>query len=181
MSLCNHYEHFKGAVREELNARAAIDGVPPIPGWDGDVHRFFEKWLKEGAMFQHIVSFWRHRGDGNVKFVHYNDLRADLAREMRKVAAFLGIDVSESKWPDVVERCTFESMRARGDEIGSFWNFEGGAQNFLFKGTNGRWRDVLRADELAAYAGRTMELLTAGAAAWLEDGRAAQSTRPSPK
>jgi hypothetical protein len=37
MSLCNHYEHFKGTVREELNARAAIDGIPPMPGWDGDV------------------------------------------------------------------------------------------------------------------------------------------------
>ena len=48
-----------------------------------------------------------------------------------------------SKWPATVERCTFGAMRARGDEIGSCWNIEGGAQSFLFKGTNGRWRDVL--------------------------------------
>jgi aryl sulfotransferase len=108
-----------------------------------------------------------------VAFVHYSDLKVDLAGEMQRVAAFLGIEVPESKWPAVVERCTLESMRARGDEIGSFWNFEGGAQSFLFKGTNGRWRDVLRVDELAAYALRTAELLPANAAAWLEGGRAA--------
>ena len=70
-------------------------------------------------------------------------------------------------------------MRARGDEIGSFWNFEGGAQSFLFKGTNGRWRDVLRADELAAYACRTAELLPADAAIWLEGGRAARGDNES--
>jgi aryl sulfotransferase len=173
MSLCNHYEHFKGTVREELNSRAATDGIPPMPGWNGDEHRFFETWLKEAAMLQHIASFWRHQSDGNVAFVHYNDLKADLAGEMRRVAAFLGIEVRAPKWAALVERCTFERMRGRGDEIGSFWNFEGGAQSFLFKGTNGRWRDVLRADEFAAYSCRSAELLSADAAAWLEGGRAA--------
>jgi aryl sulfotransferase len=173
MSLCNHFEHFKGTVRQELNARAAADGVPPMPLWDGDVHRFFGTWLKEAAMFQHIASFWRHQGSNNLAFVHYNDLKADLAGEMRRLAAFLGIEVPASNWSATVERCTFESMRARDDEIGSFWNFEGGAQSFLFKGTNGRWRDVLRADELAAYTSRSAELLPADAAAWLEGGRAA--------
>jgi len=58
-------------------------------------------------------------------------------------------------------------------EIDSSWNFEGEAQSFLFKGTNGRWRDLLRPDELAAYACRTAELMPADAAAWLEGGRAA--------
>jgi aryl sulfotransferase len=173
MSFCNHRAHFKGAVREQLNARAATDGIPPMPEWDGDIHQFFSRWLEEAELLRHIASFWRRRGEGNVAFVHYNDLRADLAGEMRRVAAFLRIELPASKWAAVVERCTFESMRTRGDEIGSFWNFEGGAQSFLFKGTNGRWRDVLAADELAAYASRILELLPADAAAWLEGGREA--------
>ena len=29
--------------------------------------------------------------------------------------------------------------------------FEGGIKGFIFKGTNGRWRDVLTDDEVAAY------------------------------
>jgi aryl sulfotransferase len=144
-----------------------------MPEWDGDIHRFFRRWLEEAEVVRHIGTFWNHRSDRNVAFVHYNDLRADLAGEMRRLAAFLAIEVPASKWTAVVERCTFESMRARGDAIGSFWNFEGGAQSFLFKGTNGRWRDVLGADELAAYARRTLELLPPDAAAWLERGRAA--------
>ena len=60
-------------------------------------------------------------------------------------------------------------LRAEDLEIA----FQGGAKSFLFKGTNGRWRDVLTPDELAAYAKRVAELLPPDAAAWVERGRAA--------
>jgi aryl sulfotransferase len=79
--------------------------------------------------------------------------------------------VPAAKWPAVVERCTFESMKARGEQIGSFWNFAGGVQSFLFKGTNGRWRDVLTAAELEAYRKRVADFLPQDAAHWLEQGR----------
>lgn len=35
---------------------------------------------------------------------------------------------------------------------GVFW--DGGAETFIHKGTNGRWRDVLSAEECAAYDAR---------------------------
>jgi len=177
MSMCNHIERFKNELRESLNARAAADGVPLMPGWDGDIHGFFAGWLADGLMFQHIASFWERRNDPRLLFVHYNDLKADLAAEMRRIAGFLEIAVSEATWPAVVERCTFEAMRARSAEIGMFdMAFEGGAESFLFKGTNGRWRDVLTAAELEAYAKRVSETLPPDAAAWLERGRNAKSS-----
>jgi len=80
----------------------------------------------------------------------------------------------------VVERCTFESMQARGADIGPFERFfEGGAKSFLFKGTNGRWRDVLTPDELASYAKHVAEVLPPGAGIWLERGRHAVDPRSS--
>ena len=171
MSLCHHYEVFKNDVRESLNERAAADGVPPMPGWTGDVHGFFRRWLQDATLLQHVATFWELRNHSNLLFVHFSDLKRDLAGEMRRIAAFLDLDVPEARWPAVVERCTFEAMRARADEIGSFWNFEGGASSFLFKGTSGRWRDVLTDAELEAYAQRTSEVLPADAAAWLAQGR----------
>jgi aryl sulfotransferase len=174
MSMCNHIERFKDEVREELNVRALADGVPPMPAWDGDVHGFFRYWLEDGLHFQHLASFWERRDDPRLLLVHFNDLKADLAGEMRRIADFLGIAVPEAAWPAVVERCTFESMRSRGAEIGPFdLVFEGGASGFLFKGTNGRWRDVLTRDELAAYARRAAEFLPPEGSAWLEGGRRA--------
>jgi aryl sulfotransferase len=173
MSFCHHREVFSETARSKLNVRALADGVPPMPPWDGDVHGFFKIWLMMGDVFNHVASFWKLRGDPNLLFVHYNDLKADLGGEMRRIAEFLDIDVPAEKWPAAVERCTFEAMKANGERVGTFWNFEGGSQSFLFKGTNGRWRDVLTPAELDAYEKRVAELLPPEAAAWLERGRRA--------
>jgi aryl sulfotransferase len=172
MSMCNHLERFRTDVREDLNARIEGEDVVPMPAWTGDVHGFFSVWLPALGMLEHVAGFWQRRGVPNLLLVHYNDLLADLGGEMRRVAEFLGIEVPPARWPAVVERCTFESMRGRGGEIGEFERlFEGGAESFLFQGRNGRWRDVLTPEELEAYARRVAELLPPAGAAWLENGR----------
>jgi len=171
MSMCNHRQVMKAEMVGALNERAVADGVPPMPPWDGDVNAFFAHWIADGSVLAHVTTFWERRRQSNLLLVHYNDLKTDLAGEMRRIARFLGIAVPDAKWPAVVERCTFEAMRARGEEIGNFALFEGGAKSFLFKGTNGRWRDVLSSDELETYAKRASELMPADAAAWLESGR----------
>lgn len=178
MSMCNHLERFKDDVREGLNAKAASDGVPPLPPWDGDIHGFFQVWLGMLGMLEHVATFWERRRDPNVLLVHFNDLKADLAGEMRRVADFLDVQVPEAQWPAVVERCTFESMRERGPEIAPFEKlFEGGAKGFIFKGTNGRWKDVLTAEELETYADRVAQVMGPDAARWLEQGRRAVDPR----
>ncbi len=172
MSLCNHLEHFRDDVRAFLNSQAP-EGVHQFPPWDGDVHAFFQNWLADDAVFfHHVASFWARRQRPNLLLVHYNDLKADLAGEMRRIADFIGAEVPEAAWPAVVERCTFEAMRESGERLGEIDAiFEGGVKSFVFKGTNGRWRDVLTADELAAYAGRVAEALPPDCAAWLEHTR----------
>jgi aryl sulfotransferase len=173
MSFCHHREVFREDLRNSLNRRALEDGVPPMPKWDGDVHGFFASWLNDNWMMGHVATFWALRDRPNVLLVHYNDLKRDLSAEMQRIAGFLGISIPEAKWPAVVERCTFEAMKARGPEIGSFEPFEGGSQSFLFKGTNGRWRDVLTPQELETYRKRVAEFLPDEAARWLESGRTA--------
>jgi aryl sulfotransferase len=169
MSFLNHMRNMRPELLMALAASATNDGIdldrpPPVD----DVHKFFAYWLDERPMwFEHVASYWPHRREPNVLFVHYNDMKADLEAEMRGVARFLGIEVDERRWPDLVERCTFASMKHRSHEIGDFDSkFIGGADTFLYKATNGRWRDVLTADELAAFARRCQELLPADAITW---------------
>lgn len=52
---------------------------------------------------------------------------------------------------------------------GALW--EGGAETFIHRGTNGRWRDVLTADDCARYEAMARERLGADCAAWLATGR----------
>lgn len=171
MSYCNHLEKFRSEVRDDLNRAAALEGLPLMPEWDGDVHSLFRGWLATNPFLHHVETFWELRDRPNVLLVHFADLKSDLEGEMRRVAAFLELDISEALWPSVVDRCTFEAMRGRASEIGSFERrFDGGAESFFFKGTNGRWHDVLTPDELDAYEERARTVLSADAFAWLQRG-----------
>jgi aryl sulfotransferase len=171
MSMLNHVRSMRPEVVQHLTRTAKAEGIelagapPPIE----DVHAFYASWLESGVWFDHLASFWSHRDETNVLFVHYDDLKADLEAQMRRIAEFLDIEVAATEWPKLVDRCTFESMKARADEIGGFESFVGGAESFLYKGTNGRWRDVLTPDELSAFAKVSAERLPPDAAAWIND------------
>ncbi len=181
MSYLNHQRNMRPDVKAELIESAAAEGIDvtgPPPPLD-DVHEYFSWWLNDSPLswFDHVASYWQHRGEANVLFVHYNDMQADLDTQMRRVAEFLGIAIDEGSWPNVVERCTFYAMKQRSDQIADFdARFVGGADTFLYKGTNGRWRDVLTADECAAFERRASELLPPDAISWTTNGDAALAT-----
>lgn len=170
MSFVNHMANTRPDVVGELVGSAIADGIellsPPPP--TDDIHAFFAWWLEEAFMFDFFATFWVHRGEPNVLFAHYNDMKADLDGQMRRVAAFLEIPIDDSLWPGQVERCTFAWMKAHPDQIAPFdEHFIGGSDTFLYKATNDRWRDVLSADELAAYERRAAEFLPPDALQWL--------------
>ena len=168
MSFTNHIERMKGL--DDLKAKAKEAGLPELQDYDGDIHAFFDRWLSDDDHFFHIIAtYWERREQSNLLFVHYNDLKANLSAEMRRIADFLDIEVPASLWEKVVGRCTFESMRENDDMLGPLdVMFEGGTKGFIFKGTNGRWRDVLTSDELARYQKRASECLPPEAIEWLE-------------
>jgi len=170
MSLVNHMDRM--IFTEAMNEQAIKDGIPPMPEVAGDVHQFFNRWLEEGEQFFELVnSYWERKDQENLLLVHFNDLKRDLNSEMRRIADFLGIEIPETAWPDVVARCTFDNMRENEAMMGDMSvGFEGGNRGFLFKGTNGRWRDVLTADEINRYEARIKSALPAEAVKWVAEG-----------
>jgi len=179
MSFLNHMRNLRPELFPDLIASAVEEGIdlgaggPPPPV--DDIHAFFSWCVDDNPQwFEHIASFWPHRDEPNVLFVHYNDMQTDLDRQMRRVAAFLEIDVDEQQWPNQVERCTFAAMKQRSAEIADFDAlFVGGADTFLYKATNGRWHDVLTADEVDRFELRARQLLPPDAIGWATAGEAA--------
>ncbi len=179
VSYANHMAHMRAALFGRLNTQAMAQGIDPVMEFRGDIHEFFDRWIADAPPMRHVAAWWDLRGEPNVLFVHYNDPKADLDREMRRVAAFPNIGIPAARWPVVVDGCTFESMRADADKVGNFERaFEGGAKSFLFKGVNGRWREVLTEGELRRYRHRVEELLAPEAARWLEHGSLLAGSRP---
>ena len=179
VSFVNHRKNLRDDLIERLNTDAMAQGINPVVKFRGDLHGFFERWITDAPPLRYLASWWDLRSEPNVLLVHYNDLLADLDGEMRHVAGFLDIDIPPALWPGVVERCTFGRMREDAERIGDFQRiFEGGAEAFLFKGANGRWRGVLTEDELQRYQDRVEEVLAPEAAHWLEHGSLVTGCRP---
>ncbi|HUO04239.1 MAG TPA: sulfotransferase domain-containing protein [Candidatus Binataceae bacterium] len=182
MSLWNHHKNYTDRT---LALLAGIPGrVGDLPPQYGDIHDMWRDWMTKASFrwendgypywshLYHAQSYWDFRGLPNLLLVHFNDLLADLEPQMRRVAAFLGVKVEEATWPRLVRNCTFEEMKTKGanyaPSMGIPW--KGGAQTFFNKGTNGRWREVLTAEELAQYESAASRALTPDCRKWLENG-----------
>jgi hypothetical protein len=174
-----------GAFLEARERAAAIDGIelgplhPPPPRPDGERDRFW-RWVDDQTpstqsgsslrfTVEHLQTFRDAANDLDVVYLHYDDLKADLEGQMRELAAHLGIEVDEDRWPRLVQAATFESMRSRADTT-----VPGGGQEhwidpaaFFRRGTSGQWRDVLDAADLARYAARMRALASDDLVEWL--------------
>jgi aryl sulfotransferase len=190
MSWANHWAAFSDFAYELLNSGPDFVGEP-LARCPSDIHRMFDDWIHRASFpweqdgyptwshFYHAQSFWKFRHLPNIHFLHYSDLKEDLVEEMRRLAEFLAIPVEEANWPTIAEAASFDTMKRDAVAAGVLADiFDGGANRFFFKGTNGRWKDVLTPHELAEYDKAVARSLTPDCAAWLERGRVALDPPP---
>jgi aryl sulfotransferase len=175
-SFYNHHANANQLWYDALNDTPGRVG-PPIERPDPDIRRYFRRWLEEDgyplwSYWENIRSWWEARQTPNIMLVHFNDLKADLEGEMRRIADFLGCDIDEQRWPTIVDHCSFAYMKRNAADVAPLGGaiFEGGAGVFINKGVNGRWRDVLTAADIADYERKAREELGEICAAWLASG-----------
>ena len=186
LSMDHHIDNMDfGAFLIAREQAAAIDGIelgplrPRQPRPDGERDRFWQ-WVDDetpstqvGSSLrrtaEHLQTFWDAADDLDVVYLHYDDLQADLEGQMRQLAARLGIDVDEHRWPRLVQAATFESMRSRADTTVP----AGGPDHwidpaaFFSRGTSGQWRDLLDDADLARYAARVRPLAADDLVEWV--------------
>jgi aryl sulfotransferase len=119
------------------------------------------------------ATYWQERHRANLLFVHYNDLKEDLAGEMQRIADFLDIPIPETLMPSLVDAARFETMKKDGDALFPKLQkvFDRGADRFINKGRSGRWREYLNGEDVARYKAIVERACTPGLARWLEGGR----------
>jgi aryl sulfotransferase len=184
MSFLNHFNSFVPQAWENLDAVGMADETigRPSPRPPKTAREFFHYWIAkdEGdtammsdTFFDIERSFWAERARPNLLLVHYNDLKADLSGEMKRIAAFLDIKTPDDLWPKLVEAATFDAMKRQGDVLlaGVERAFRGGHETFLNKGTNNRWRGEVAEEDLELYRKRVERELSPGLSRWLEGGR----------
>lgn len=172
----NHHARANAEWYQALNETPGRVG-PPIERPGDSVREYFLEWLdRDGHPFwpfwENVRSWWAIRSLPNVMLLHYADLKQDLDRQIRRIADFLDIDLPAERLPEISRRCTFDYMKQNAAACvplgGVFW--DGGATTFLHKGTNGRWRDELTAEDVARYEATAREQLGEDCARWLAFG-----------
>lgn len=175
-SMYNHHATANDMWYEALNDTPGRVG-PPIGLPPDSVEEYYHDWLdKDGhpwwPFWENVRSWWAIKDLPNVCFVHFSSLKSDMPGEIRRIAEFIGTPIDESKWEAILLHCSFDYMKANATKSvplgGAFW--DGGAQTFIHKGVNGRWRDVLSAEESEKYEQRATQELGSECAHWLATG-----------
>jgi len=190
-SFHNHFLNFTPMATNSIAAIDKADGgsgeFPPPPE---NPRAFFLSWMANETpdgvptadkFFDLEQTYWQERKRENLLMVHFSDLKADLSGEMKRIAAFLGIETPASLWPELVEAATFDRMKNEGAALlpNIEMGVKGGHQTFLNKGTNGSWKGVLTADDVKAYRECAARELSPGLDSWLENGRLGGDPRAS--
>jgi aryl sulfotransferase len=181
MSFLNHYSNLRDATLDRMNETPGRVGPPLLP-CPADLHEVWRNWITRGwfewesegypywGNLHHTQTWWNYRQLANILFVHYNDLLADLPGEIKRIAGFVGIPLTDTVIAEIVPDVSLEALRRMAESHGAYTGMKGGPQSFFFKGSNGRWKDVLTEEELAMYEDTASKVLTPDCRAWLEQG-----------
>jgi aryl sulfotransferase len=176
-SFYNHHVNANDTWYALLNDTPGRVG-PPIERPPADIRQYWRDWMtRDGFPFwsfwENVRTWYAIRTLPNVMLVHFANLKRDMPGQMRRIASFLDIPVDESKWPTILEYCSFDWMKAHATRSvplgGAFW--DAGAQVFINKGVDGRWSDVLTPEENREYEERAVRELGADCARWLVTGQ----------
>ena len=175
-SMYNHHVNANEAWYQALNETPGRVG-PPIDRPPASIRTYFVEWMeKDGHPFwpfwENVRSWWRIRDLPNLMLLHFSQLKADLPGQIRRIASFLDIPIDKRRWPAILDHCSFDYMKANAGKTvplgGAFW--DGGAQTFIHKGINGRWRDVLSDADCRWYEETARRELGEQCAHWLATG-----------
>lgn len=86
-----------------------------IEGYRGNFDDFCKLFLSGkitfGPFWHNVLSFWNRRHDENLLFLKYEDMRRDLDSVIRRVAAFIGKELTEEQIERLKGHLSFESMK----------------------------------------------------------------------
>lgn len=178
--------HGKNQNIPHLMSLLVAQGItpPPPPELPDDVNERFRLWLTKPAfpweedgypywsVFAHTKTFWEFRHLNNIHLLHYADLKADLAGQMKRIAKLLEIEIEDALWPSLIKAASFDSMKENADNVAPDTTHQAWQSNaaFFHKGVNEQWREVLDERSIELYETVLAERAPGELGRWMEQG-----------
>lgn len=107
------------------------------------VDMFLRDEVSYAPFAKHVLEFWERRNEDRVLFLQYEDLQKDLAKEIRRIATFLGKSLSETQIEQIADHCSFRQMSINSRVKMTSWidpaMFNTDATPFMRRGKVGDW------------------------------------------
>jgi aryl sulfotransferase len=175
VSMYHHVDNIDRVRLSELLGEDVTrsDAPPPVSEWlaNWTVQELDVMDPRESLdkLMWHLRDAWERRGDPNVLLVHYSDLKADLAGQVRLLADRLRIDVADDLWDDLVAAATFDSMRSRADDLApDALGILADRRAFFRRGGGGAGAELLGQETLDRYHERLATMGPADLVTWLD-------------
>lgn len=177
-SFHNYLYNFNAATVEKINqlhqAFSGNDEKMLIPA---DSAEFFDLFLNTAGglglceVLKLTQSWWNHKALPNVLLVHYSKLTTDFDNEVKRLAAFIGVDVASLNIEKIKQNCSFSFMKENADK---FVPFNGDhmtdAKAFFHQGPERDSSKQLRAEQISEFDTLAAAQMQPDCANWLETG-----------
>ena len=116
-------------------------------GFVGNFAEYFDAFMADlvpyGSYFEYAKEAWEKRHHPNVCMLFFEEMKKDMASNLRKVATFLGKSFTDEQIEKSVGFLSFKEMKERGghEEIHNLVRKEGNQGNIMRKGEVGDWKN----------------------------------------
>ncbi|XP_030623300.1 sulfotransferase family 1, cytosolic sulfotransferase 5 [Chanos chanos] len=132
-----------------------MDLTQPEPGsWSEYLEKFMKGQLAWGSWYDHVKGYWRERENKAILYLFFEDMKEDPAREVRRIAEFLGQQLPESTISGIAQNTTFTAMRK--NPMANYSSipdtiFDRKVSDFMRKGEVGDWRNHFSPEQNAVF------------------------------
>ena len=119
--------------------------------WEAFLQYYINGEVPSGNWFDHVLSFWAHKDDGNILFLKYEDMKKDLPIAVAAVAKFMGYDLTQEVIEDIAMQSDFKHMKENPSTNYS-WEIQlPNEAPFMRKGVVGDWKNYFTPEQSAQF------------------------------
>ena len=88
--------------------------MPRVANW---LQFFLSPRFASGSWAEHLASYWSARQRSNLLLLTYEQMKADLPDTVRRMAAFMGVELTQAELQEVIHRSSFSYMQQHDSQF----------------------------------------------------------------
>ncbi|XP_072256014.1 sulfotransferase 1C2-like isoform X2 [Pyxicephalus adspersus] len=119
--------------------------LPTIDVWSTYFDMFLHGQVVCGSWFDHILSWEEHRNEMGTLFLHYESMKKNPFKSVRRISSYLGINLNDNEINEICKKTSFSEMKNNvekeiNDPNHTVCSLTSNRRLIFRKGTVGDWK-----------------------------------------